>query len=507
MNHSYLPNDMFYTSKPANLKNLKEPALSKIYTYPIDKNIKWYKPFPEFPKADQDKYFFKYEYINAISRRINMLKQQLYMEQLREQLEDDTKMNEIKAEDIKIQQLNNYFKVGLFSTTMNTIKEKYLESQAKELAKNNTAVLDAEKQRADIRATDTQTLTLQSENANIKEELKEIDEKIANKAKKLLEDDDIDEVEGLKDELVSFLSKQTDPILSQKDREFINETLSNVGDIQDTELDELFKRIQEQTKEELQEEIEIKEELTERIKEKNKDFIELSEKAKKLEDLQIRKGDIKSKIQQQKNINDVYITELDKIRKGFMKYDKSIIKGLESKKDLVDNIILSNDLKLLSNQETEILINNFPNIKSSNAGERRNIKSNLNELFKTIRDGYKVDIKTFTDNIKLENLIDGLEKKPYNQEFTPSNISNLERDLKTYKKSPLSKLGLKTGSLLLTEGQNLQKQVEQLLNIDLVSLLPSTLPEGAIFEDKPPTTEVQSRAELEEEFEEEGGAF
>ena len=492
-----------YTPHLANLKELKKPALTKIYTYPIDKNLKWYKPFPEFPNADQDKYFFKYEYIDAINRKIANLQNQLYMEQMREVIDNDIELEEMKIEDRKIQQLNNYFKLSLFSSFMNQVKDGYLKSQAQELEKNNTALLDAEKQRARIEEQDRKKLTLESENADIRLELKKIDDSISSVVDELLQEENFDELEKVKDILDEFSDISKYPETEGNIDNYINETLAEVGSLQESELSEVLSKISEATEQELQQETEEQKILKQQLEEK-KIAQEKAYRAKQVaEDRKLRIGDIKGKIEKQKNINDVYTDELDKIRKNFMKFDKGIKKGLEKTRDILEFVKVSNELRFLDNNEYDIIKNNFPDLRVSTKRERDNIRNNMNDLFKTIRSGNRINYKTFMENIKMENIISGLEKQPYNMEFKPKSIAKLENELKNYKKIKIAKLGVREGTSLLSAGENLQNQAEKLLNIDLAGLLPSSLPEGAVFEDLPPTTEQTTPFP---EFEEEGGA-
>jgi len=496
-------NELLYTPHPANLKELKKPALTKIYTYPIDNKLKWYKPFPEFPNADQDKYFFKYEYIDAINRRIANLQNQLYIEQMREVIENDIELEEMKLEDRKIQELNNYFKVSLFSNFMNQVKDGYLKAQAKELEKNNTAVLDAEKQRARIEEQDRKKLTLENENTNIRVELKKIDDSISSVVDELLDEEKIEELEGVKDILNEFSEISKYPETEGNIDNYINETLAEVGSLQESELSEVLSKISESTGEELEKEtadqLLLKKQLEEKKIAQEKAF-KLKEQA---EERKLRIGDTKGKIEKQKNINDVYISELDKIRKNFMKFDKGIEKGLSKSRDILEFLGLSNELRFIDNNEYEIIKNNFPDLRISTKPERENIRKNMNNFFKTIRGGNKVNIKTFIENVKIGDLMSGLDKQAYSLEFSPNNIAKLERQLKDFRKTNIGKLGVKQSNLILQQGEDLQNQAERLLNINLAGLLTIPDPEGAMFEDKPPTTELSTPFP---EFEEEGGA-
>lgn len=496
MNDDKFYNELLYTAEPTgNLKVLKKPALNKIYTYPVDKNIKWYKPFPEFPNADQDKYFFKYEYINAITRQVNNLQTQLYIEQLREVIDNDIQLNDMKVEDFKLQQLNNYFKASLFSNVMNKAKENYLKDQAEQLAKNNKAVLDAEQQRAEIQHADRETLTLQTENSNIKKELKDIDAEINDNVNFLLKQkgEMLQELEDIKDILTGFegKSKLPDDISEGQAENVINETLAEVGKLQDTELNEVLDKIKKVSKEEVEAEINEKEILEKELEEKKQQQQKVFQAKEKAEARKNQIEDFKGKIEQQKNINDFYISELDKIRKSFMSYDKALSKNINTTKDMLNLISLSNELRFLNNEELGIIKNNFPDMRASTKPERQAIRNNFSDFFKTIREGEKVDIKTFIDNIKIPDLLTGLDKVSYQQTFKPDSISQLEKDLKQYKKTGITGLGLKSGNKLLLQGEALQNSAEKLLNIDLASLIPQ-VEEGAIFEDKPPTTEVST---------------
>lgn len=505
MNHNKFFNELLFTPEVANIKKMKEPALTKIYTYPIDKNLKWYKPFPEFPNIDQDKYFFKYEYIDAINRKIANLQSLLYEEQLREVIDNDIELNEMKLEDRKIQELNNYFKQSLFSNFMNQVKDGYLRAQAKELEKNNTAVLDAEKQRAMIQEQDRKKLTLETENSDIRVELKKIDDSISSVVDDLLEEEKLEELEGVKDileDVMSGISKY--PETEGNIDNYINETLAEVGSLQESELSEVLSKISESTEQELEKETADQLLLKKQLEEKKIAQEKVFKAKQQAEERKLKIGDTKGQIEKQKNINDVYISELDKIRKNFMKFDKGVEKGLSKSRDILEFLGLSNELRFIDNNEYEIIKNNFPDLRISTKPERENIRKNMNDFFKTIRGGNKVNIKTFIENIKIGDLMSGLDKQAYSLEFSPNNISKLERQLKDYRKTNIGKLGVKQSNLILQQGEKLQNDAERLLNINLAGLLQIPDPEGAMFEDKPPTTELSTPFP---EFEEEGGAI
>lgn len=499
-------NEPLYTPEPANLKKRKRPALTKIYTYPVDKNIKWYKPFPEFPNADQDKYFFKYEYINAINRRISNLQQELQMEQLREVIDNDIELNEMKLEDRKLQQLNNYFKLSLFSGVMNQVKDGYLKAQAQELEKNNTAVLDAEKQRARIEEQDRKKLTLETENSDIRLELKKIDDSISSVVDELLEEENLDELEDVKDILTEFTERSKYPDEYEEDiPDYYNETLAEVGSLQESELSEVLDKISEATGEEIEAETEEQKYLNDLMEQKREEREKLFKAKEKAEERKERVGDLGSKIGIQKNINKGYADELMKIRKNFMKYDNGLKKGVGTTREILDLIKTANELRLLDNNEYDIIKNNFPNMVKTTKEEKTNIRKNSNEFFKSLRQGQKVNIKTFMENIRISDLMSGLEKQNFNPQFRPKTITKLRNEILSYDKKKISGLGIKDRNAILSLGERLQKQAEAILKTDLVGILQTQIPEpeGAMFEDLPPTTE---QATPYPEFEEEGGA-
>ena len=500
MNNKDLPNDQFYTAQPAIIKKLKEPALSKIYTYPIDKNIKWYKPFPQFPNADQDKYFFKYEYIRALRNKMENLQQSLYEEQLREALENEMEFNEIKRQDRQIQALNNYFKAGVFSFIMNDVKDKYLQNQAKELAKNNSVLTDIDNKIADIRKDDLDTLSLDTENSRIEEEIYDIQrvrESIIQKKIDEFDEDDEEDLERLKDTLNEM---EKGFYIPRREERKQNETLVEVGELQDTEITEMLHKIDNETKTELIEKRQEKEQLEKTLEEEK---IKLQKEQQALQKKQERKdkvGDFKTKITIQKNINKGYLSNLKQITNNIRSFEKNIGK-LTAKGSLVNQLKLAYELDYLSREQLDTILNNFPNIKKSNKQERINIKTNFNDLFRTLNEGYVVDLKQFIDGITYDDMIEGLEKQPFRSKYNKLQLEQLKEKTKKYLKeeTELTGLGLKTGLEKLQKGEQLQKEIE--LFLDLETLIPGV--QEGLWEELPPISEVQSPRT----FEEEGGAF
>lgn len=501
MNNSYLPHDFLYTAETALIKKRKG-GLSKIYTYPIDKNAKWYKPYPEYPSADQDKYFFKYEYLDEIARNINLLEQTLYQEQLNAVIEDEMKLNELKTEDRKVAELNNYFKNSLFTSMMENVKNNYIKSQAELLRKQNTNARGIDDVITDIKTADKQTITLQSQNAEIQTELDIIDERINNYVSKKLEDYEDDEenqdiLEQIKDTLHKYNKTDNQPIYEANDEERINKTFNEVGTLQKTELREIADEINEISQDELEETTQEQQRLQELLKEKQERDKEI-ERIKEVETTRLNAiKDKKLQYEQIKKLNNAFLEKINEIQKNNKLFSKRIQTPQTKTKEILNNIGIAHRLDLLNEEEMLILKNNFPDLRASTKEEKLSVRNNFNDLFTQLRDGFKPDLNQFIEGIYNKDIIQGLELNTF-KKYETDVLNNLKKNFNDYEKLKISNIGIKGISGIVDKGMNLQKEAEQILNIDLKTLLVPTIPhpEGQIWEDLPPATP----------FEEEGGA-
>ena len=501
MNNSYLPHDFLYTAETALIKKRKG-GLSKIYIYPIDKNAKWYKPYPEYPSIDQDKYFFKYEYLDEIARNVNLLEQTLYQEQLNAVIEDEMKLNELKAEDRKIAELNNYFKNSLFTTLMSNVKENYIKSQAELLRKQNTIATGIDNIITDIKTADKETITLQSQNAEIQTEIDIIDEKINNYVSKKLEDYENDEenqdiLEQIKDTLQKYNKTDNQPIYEPNDEERINKTFNEVGTLQKTELREIADEIYEISKEELQEITEDQNKLQQLLKEKQERDAEI-ERIKQVETERLNAiKDNKLKYQQIKKLNNAFLQKINEIQKDNKLFNKRIQTPQTKTKEILNNIGIANRLELLNEEEMLIIKNNFPDLRASTKEEKEIVRNNFNDLFTQLRDGFKPDLNQFIRGIYNKDIIQGLELNIF-KKYETDVLKNLKKKFNDYEKIKISNIGIKSIIGIVDKGERLQKEAERVLNTELNTLLlpPIPNPEGQLWMDLPSTTP----------FEEEGGS-
>ena len=501
MNNNFFPHEPDYTPEPALIKKHKR-GVNKIYTYPNDKNAKWYKPYPEFKSADQDKYFFKYEYLDAIARNINILQQNLYEEQLREVLSDEMRLNELKAEDRKVAELNNYFQNSLFTSMMTNVKDNYIKAQAELLRRQNTNARGIDDVITDIKTADKETITLQSQNAEIQTELDMIEENIINVVKKLEDSDELDELEDVKDILNNYIegSKIPKKYDDEDIDDFENETLPEIGSLQKTELNEIINKISTATQTEREEMTEENRYLTERREEQRKEeekFLRIQQRADELKEV---KKDLASKIDVQKNILGKYLKKgkstgyvgiLDKFNKDIKKFNKGIIEQKQDKKDILNLVSIAKDLRYIGDNELD-LIKDKVRFKGLTESDKTIMKNNLYDYLKALNEGFKVDLNILLDNLKIEKQVEGLEKIPFKKDITQNKNSRLINIFNDYNKKLLGDLGKKDREIIYNKGLELQKEVETYLNMDLSQLLNVPNPEGQIWEDLPPTTAIQT---------------
>jgi|1_EtaG_2_1085319.scaffolds.fasta_scaffold07981_3 hypothetical protein len=483
-----LPHEQFYTAEPAIVKELKKPALSKIYTYPTDKNIKWYKVFPQYPHADHDKYFFKYQYIKALRIRMNNIQQNLAEEQLRKAIDNEIELNEIKKEERQLLALNNYFKAGLFSFVMTDVKDKYLQNQAKEQMRNNTTLLDIDKQIENIKIDDLEVLRLQEENRLIEQQTKDINE-VRNTLTDFIKNYDFGGDEDAKEFIEEYDEVEGEEIFGFETEEVEAEEVDIEAEGEVTTAEKIaqkLKDIGERGREDIRKEREKLGEAGKFLDEREKGAVVLKEKVEKLKEHKENVEDLKKQVKDIKSINKLYDSRIKSIIKKIDTFDNFTGRLHEktTPKVLKDQIALALTNRYITEEEYKIMMSNFPDTKGSTPPERIDIRRNFKDLFKTLRSGEKVDIRHFIDGIKHPAHIKTLEKEPFDTPYTKDKLQKLIKDIDKYGKLNVP-TGIKGGKEQLSQGDDLIELLEK--SLDLETLIPN-ISQGALYEDEPPTS-------------------
>lgn len=496
MNNQYFPHEQFYTAQPAVVKKQFEPA-DKIYTYSsATKGAEFIKLRPILNDANVNygeggggsNKNRKYEYITEIKRLIENKKEELYAEQLRQVLLNDIRLQEYNREQLRLVELQNYFKDGLFSFLSNQVKDLYVRNQAKNLLLDDSELKDLEGNINDIRNMDLINADLEDENTRIKDELFQLDTQVVAVAEELLQNDDLDLTDEMREKLQQLAYQKKEQFDEDEDEEEMT------ADLQEKDIPDLLKeieKIKEKGKTKTEKLTKQKQETEKQLQERKQEEEATTKIKEEMRQIEEAKIDLKTKITRQRQLNRKLLTKLLNDEAKYLKIEEYNLEAENFTKNAKREIDRLFKLDLISQEDYSILIDNFPNIKSSSANIRPTMIQNINNLLNGYINGEIVDINRFLDAVKVPGGYRQLDKDFKTPKYNTDEFNEYKTLLDENLKSPIMKRTLEQREELYRETTQLFKDAQSRLGL---RLLPQDLPAPQIIEEE------------EEEIEEEGSA-
>ena len=490
MNNQYFPHEQFYTAQPAVVKKQFEPA-DKIYTYSsATKGADFIKLRPILNDANVNYgeggagsiKNRKYEYITEIKRLIQNKKEELYAEQLRQVLLNDIRLEEYNREQLRLVELQNYFKDGLFSFLGNQVKDLYVRNQAKNLLLDDSELKDLEGNINDIRNMDLINADLQDENTRIKDELFNLDVKVVAVAEELLENDDLDLTDEMREKLQQLAYQKKEQFDEDEDEDEDEEKMP--ADLQEKDIPDLLQemqKIKEKGKTKTEKLTKQKQETEKQLQERKQEEEATTRIKEEMRQIEEAKIDLKTKITRQRQLNRNLLKKLLNDEAKYLNIEEYNLEAENFTKNAKREIDKLFKLDLISQEDYSILKDNFPNIKSSSAKIRPTMIQNINNLLNGYINGEIVDINRFLDAVKVPGGYRQLDKDFKTPKYNTDEFNQYKTLLTENLQSPIMKRTLEQRKELYRETTQLFKDAQSKLGL---RLLPQDLPAPQIIEEE-----------------------